>query len=216
MMRALLTLAVSMLVGCQMPALVSAVGQNIEREKKIEVLAKYAGLDNKRVAVMVKADMGTLYEHPSAIPNIALNLSQRLYENVPGITVLDPRVVMNFTYQRPSWGSMPLAQVAEELDVDRLVIVDIYEYRLNPPGNRWMWEGVCAAHVGVSERDGTDPDQMVDEWNVTGKFPPNPEATSREQLNETLIQNGLLSTFVRNVAWVFYDHIEDKYPDIRK
>lgn len=79
-----------------------------------------------------------------------------------------------------------------------------------------MWEGVCAAHVGVSERDGTDPDQMVDEWNVTGKFPPNPEATSREQLNETLIQNGLLSTFVRNVAWVFYDHIEDKYPDIRK
>ena len=70
--------------------------------------------------------------------------------------------------------------------------------------------------MGVSERDGTDPDQMVDEWNVTGKFPPNPEATSREQLNETLIQNGLLSTFVRNVAWVFYDHIEDKYPDIRK
>ena len=35
-------------------------------------------------------------------------------------------------------------------------------------------------------------------------------------LNETLIQNGLLATFVRNVAWVFYDHIEDKYPDIRK
>ena len=87
MMRAVLMLAVSMLVGCQMPALVSAVGQNIEREKKIEVLAKYAGLDNKRVAVMVKADMGTLYEHPSAIPNIALNLSQRLHENVPGITV---------------------------------------------------------------------------------------------------------------------------------
>ena len=41
MMRAVLMLAVSMLVGCQMPALVSAVGQNIEREKKIEVLAKY-------------------------------------------------------------------------------------------------------------------------------------------------------------------------------
>jgi len=205
----------ALLAGCQFPALISAVGQNIEREKKIEVLAKYAGLDNKRVAVLVKADMGTLYEHPTSMPNIAMNLSQRLHENVPGITVLDPRVVMNFTYQRPSWNSMPLAQVAEELDVDRLVIVDIYEFRLNPPGNRWMWEGVCAAHIGVAERDGIDPDQMVDEWNVMGKFPPQPEAT-REQLNQNMIQNGLLATFVRNSAWIFYDHIEDKYPDIRK
>ena len=90
MMRALLVAACCALAGCQVPALVSAVGQNIEREKKIEVLAKYAGLDNRRVAVLVKADMGTLYEHPTAIPNIALNLSQRLHENVPGITVLDP------------------------------------------------------------------------------------------------------------------------------
>ena len=70
--------------------------------------------------------------------------------------------------------------------------------------------------MGVAERDGVEPDQMVDEWNVIGKFPPNPEATAREQLNQTLIQNGLLATFVRNAAWVFYDHIEDKYPDIRK
>jgi hypothetical protein len=50
----------------------------------------------------------------------------------------------------------------------------------------------------------------------TRPFDRSAKATSREQLNETLIQNGLLSTFVRNVAWVFYDHIEDKYPDIRK
>jgi hypothetical protein len=201
--------------GCQVPALVSAVGHNIEREKKIEVLAKYAGLDNRSAAVLVKADMGTLYEHPTALPNIAVNLSQRLYENVPGIRVLDPRTVMNFQYQKPNWAAMPLGQIADELDVDRVVVVDIYEYRLHPPGNRWMWEGVAAAHVGVAERDGIDPDEMVDQWNVAAKFPPQ-EATARDQLNQTLVQNGLLSTFVRNTAWVFYDHIEDKYPDIRK
>ena len=201
--------------GCQVPALISAVGHNIEREKKIEVLARYAGLDNRSVAVLVKADMGTLYEHPTALPNIAVNLSQRLYENVPGIRVLDPRTVLNFQYQKPNWAAMPLGQIAEELDVDRVVVVDMYEYRLHPPGNRWMWEGVAAAHVGVAERDGIDPDEMVDQWNVAAKFPPQ-DAVAREQLNEMLVQNGLLSTFVRNAAWVFYDHIEDKYPDIRK
>ena len=203
------------LTGCQLPGIIGAVGHNIEREKKIEVLAKYPGLDNKRVAVMVKADMGVLYEHPTAIPNIAMNLSQRIHENVPGVTVLDPRTVLNFQYQRPSWAAMSMSDIAQELDVDRVVVVDIYEYRLHPPGNRWMWEGVAGAHVGVSERDGIDASEMVDQWNVIAKFPPQ-EGSTRDQLNPTLVQNGLMATFVRNVAWVFYDHIEDKYPDIRK
>jgi hypothetical protein len=215
MRGALAMLVLAALAGCQLPGIVGAVGQNIEREKKVEVLAKYAGLDNKRVAVMVKADMGVLYEHPTVAPNISANLAQRLFENVPGIKVLDPRTVMTFQYQRPSWGAMPLGQVAEELDVDRVVVVDIYEYRLNPPGNRWMWEAVCGAHIGVAERDGIEPDEMVDQWNVTAKFPPQ-EGTARDQLSQTLVQNGLLATFVRNAAWTFYDHIEDKYPDIRK
>jgi hypothetical protein len=214
-MRRLLPLLLAALAGCQVAGIMGAVGHNIEREKKIEVLAKYAGLDNRSVAVLVKADMGTLYEHPTAAPNIAMNVSQRLHENVPGVKVLDPRTVMNFQYQRPSWAAMPLGQIADELDVDRVVVIDIYEYRMHPPGNRWMWEAVCAAHVGVAERDGIDPDEMVEQWNVSAKFPPQ-EGTTRDQLNQTLVQNGLLSTFVRNAAWVFYDHIEDKYPDIRK
>jgi hypothetical protein len=213
--RALLVATTLVLAACQLPGIVGAIGHNIEREKKIEVLAKYTGLDNKRVAVMVKADMGVLYEHPTLMPNVSANLSQRLHENVSGIKVLDPRTVLNFQYQRPSWAAMPLGQVAEELDVDRIVVVDIYEYRLNPPGNRWMWEGVCGAHIGVVERDGLEPDEMIEQWNVTAKFPPQ-EGTARDQLSQVLVQNGLVSTFVRNAAWVFYDHIEDKYPDIRK
>ena len=122
--RALLVATTLVLAACQLPGIVGAIGHNIEREKKIEVLAKYTGLDNKRVAVMVKADMGVLYEHPTLMPNVSANLSQRLHENVSGIKVLDPRTVLNFQYQRPSWAAMPLGQVAEELDVDRIVVVD--------------------------------------------------------------------------------------------
>ncbi len=203
------------LAGCQLPGLIGAVGQNIEREKKVEVLAKYAGLENRRVAVLVKADMGTLYEHPNVVPNIAANLSQRIHDNVSGAKVLDPRTVLNFQYQKSSWAAMPLGKLAEELDVDRVVVVDIYEFRLNPPGNRWMWEGVCGAHIGVAERDGIEPDEPVEQWNVAAKFPPQ-EGTARDQLSPTLVQTGLMASFVQKAAWVFYDHIEDKYPDIRK
>ena len=208
-------LAIGALASCQVFGIASAIGQNIEREKKIEVLAKYAGLDNKRVAILVKADMGTVYEHPTAVPNISFNLAQRLQENIPGIKVMDPRVSMNFQHQTPNWSAQPLGQVAEELDVDRLVIIDLYEYRLTPPGNRYLWEGVAAGNIGVAERDGIDPDQTVDQWNVSAQFPLDAGVT-RESMPLSSVQTGLLATFIRNSAWVFYDHIEEKYPDTKK
>ena len=208
-------LAIGALASCQVFGIASAIGQNIEREKKIEVLAKYAGLDNKRVAILVKADMGTVYEHPTAVPNISFNLAQRLQENIPGIKVMDPRVSMNFQHQTPNWSAQPLGQVAEELDVDRLVIIDLYEYRLTTPGNRYLWEGVEAGNIGVAERDGIDPDQTVDQWNVSAQFPLDAGVT-RESMPLSSVQTGLLATFIRNSAWVFYDHIEEKYPDTKK
>ncbi|MSR34415.1 MAG: hypothetical protein EXS12_06410 [Phycisphaerales bacterium] len=202
-------------MSCQIIGVASAIGQNIEREKKIEVLAKYAGLDNKSVAILVKADMGTVYEHPTAVSNISFNLAQRLQENVPGIKMMDPRVCMNFQHQTPNWSAQPLGQIAEELDVDRLVILDLYEYRLNPAGNRYLWEGVAAGNIGVAERDGLDSDQTVDQWNVSAQFPLDAGVT-RETMSMAVVQRGLLTTFVRNSAWVFYDHIEEKYPDVKK
>ncbi len=208
-------IALGFISSCQVVGIASAIGQNIEREKKIEVLAKYAGLDNKRVAILVKADMGTVYEHPTAVPNISFNLAQRLQENVPGIKMLDPRVCMNFQHQTPNWSAQPLGQVAEELDVDRIVILDLYEYRLNPSGNRYLWEGVAAGNIGVAERDGLDSDQTVDQWNVSAQFPLDAGVT-REAMSMAVVQRGLLTTFVRNAAWVFYDHIEEKYPDVKK
>ena len=208
-------IALGFISSCQVFGIASAIGQNIERDKKIEVLAKYAGLDNKRVAILVKADMGTVYEHPTAVPNISVNLAQRLQENVPGIKMMNPLLCLNYQHQTPNWSAQPLGQVAEELDVDRLVIIDLYEYRLNPPGNRFLWDGVAAGNVGVAERDGLDADQTVDQWNVSAQFPLDAGVT-RESMPITLVQKGLLSAFVRNAAWVFFDHIEDKYPDTKK
>ena len=44
----------------------------------------------------------------------------------------------------------------------RIVYLDVYEYRLHPIGNSWIWEGLCAANVGVIEADSFDPDLFVE------------------------------------------------------
>lgn len=88
----------------------SAVGDNIESLKKIEVLAKYDGLENRTVAVLLQVDMQTAYEHPTAMANVALNLAFTIRKNVHGVRVLDPTVALAWQHQNPRGPRCPWAR----------------------------------------------------------------------------------------------------------
>ena len=198
--------------GCILVGLSSAIGANIEKQKQIEVLAKYRGLENKSVAVLAHSDQRTAYEFPTAIPNIVGNMVLILDKNVPGARVLDPRYSVTWMHQTPGWPTLPLADLAKELDVDRVIVIDIFEYRLNPEGNSFLWDGVAGANVSVVERDGIDPDSFAEEFQVISKFP-DMEGIGKAQAGPREIEIGLQKTFVDQVGFLFYDHVEEKYPD---
>ena len=107
---------------------------------------------------------------------------------------------------------MPYGDIAASLGVNRIVLIDIPEYRLNPPGNRWLWDGVCAATVNIIERDGIDPDMFADTFTVTSAFP-DVEGVDRTAASADQIETGLLADFVKRTAWLFHEHLEPKYPD---
>ncbi len=198
--------------GCIAAGIASAVGANIEKNKEIEVLAKYRGLENKSVAVLAHTDQRTAYEFPTAIPNVVGNVASELTQNVAGVRVMDPRYSITWMHQTPGWPTAPLADLANELDVDRVVVIDIYEYRLNPLGNSFLWDGVAGANIGIVERDGIDPDSYAEEFQVIAKFP-DMEGIGKAQAGAREIEIGLQKTFVDMVSYLFYDHIEAKYPD---
>ena len=198
--------------GCFVAQLAGAVGQNIERYKKIEVLAEYDGLIDKTCAVVVQCEPSILYENGSVYGTIAMNVSKRLQENVKGIKVLDFRQVMQWQYQTPSWSMLSYGEMAEELGVERVVFIELYEFRLHPAGNSYLWDGACAATLGVIEEDGWDPDSFAKTWEIESS-----SQTSRvsgvKAPTAAQIQMGLMAKFVDETSWVFYRHIEDKYPD---
>lgn len=198
--------------GCAILNIAGAVANETERNKKIEVLAEYEGLENKTVAVLVHADAATLFEYPNVTLDVAGNVALRIRENVRGVSLLPPAAVIQWQYQTPAWTTLPYGQIADELGVDRVVVVDIYEFRLNPPGNQYIWEGAAAATVGIVERDGLDPDAFSSTYDVRTQFPTQ-EGLTRENLSGQAVLTGLLTKFVQKSAWLFYTHIEDKYPD---
>ena len=208
----LIALAGSTLAGCEAAYLLGGMAQNFDYSKQIEVLSKYDGLENQSVAVIVQSDMATMYEHPDLEYSIAIGIAGRIQKEVPGVKVVDPRRVHTWKFRTPQWSSMPMGEIATQLDVDRLVHVDIYEYRLHPPGNRYLWDGVCAANVGVIERGGYDPDTFVDSFNVESRYP-DLEGVGRENASPSQIQSGVLVPFEQRTAWLFHTHLEPKHPD---
>ncbi|MSQ90203.1 MAG: hypothetical protein EXS01_02250 [Phycisphaerales bacterium] len=200
------------LSGCIAAGIAAAIGSNIEKGKQIEVLAKYRGLENKSVAVLAHTDMRTAYEYPTALTNVVGNVANFLSKHVDGIRLMDPRYSVAWMHQTPGWPTSPLADLTKELDVDRVIVIDIYEYRLNPEGNSFMWDGVVGANIGIVERDGIDPDSYAEEFQIISKFP-DMEGIGKAQAGPHEIEIGLQKTFVDDLTFLFYDHIEDKYPD---
>ena len=190
---------------------VGAIGQQIERGKKLEVPAAYDGLEGRTCAVIVNADYATLVEHPSVVKNITANVAVRIAKHVKDATVLPPATVLTWQYKTPQWRAMPYGEVAKELGVDRLVYIDVYEYRLNPTGNSYLWDGVAGANIGIIETDGLAPDEFVYSTNIVSKFP-DKEGVGKESARREDIERGLLTLFTSRTSWIFYDHIEDKYP----
>lgn len=202
----------ALLSGCVLAKAVGGALQNEEYQKKIEVLPKYNDLSGQRVAVLVDADLGTLYDYPDLIAQITGGVSVRISAHVPNVEMLNPDSVMRWQYKTPMWNAMPYGDIAKSLKADRVIYIDVYEYRLNPPGNRYLWEGVCAANIHIIERDFLDPDMFADSFEVTAEFP-TISHVDRNSATQQAIETGVLYSFVQRVSWLFYTHLEPKYPD---
>ncbi len=197
--------------GCAVFGLAGAMGQSFETQKLIEVAAEYEGLRDSTVAVVVNVGLDIRWSSPTLATDVTNFVSRQLAANVPGVQVVNPAAVLAWQYRTAQWDALPYGEVAEQLGVDRVVYIDIYEYRLHPPGNRYLWEGVCAATVGVIERDGFDVDSFVDAFEVQASFP-DVDGVGRDQMAESAVATGLKSKFITRVAWLFYKHEEPKYP----
>ena len=88
-------------------------------------------------------------------------------------------------------------------------MIDLIEYRLNPPGNRFLWEGYALATVNVYEADGFDPDGPAAIIDLEVAFPDVAQLT-RAEASADQIELGLLNKFIKEAGF-FYPHWEAKF-----
>lgn len=206
-MAAVLAGAGVTLGGCALGAMIGGMAANAEREGSHQVKARYSGLTGKSFAVVVAADRSIQADYPELIPRLAEQIAVRLADNAGAKAFVAPGSVLEYQYNHPRWVTMTHGQLAEALGVERLVFVDMVAYRLNDPGNRYLWSGAAAGTVSVCEADGSFPDEPAFSQPIKVAFP-DKKGMGPSDMPRIAVHTELSRRFADRAAWLFFSHEE--------
>ena len=196
----LLLLAALLLPACNLPT---------TGAKTYNVKQQYAGLDNRSVAVLVASGEYIDFNYPNVRDQLTREISQRIATNVPGVKLTDPDQVLKFQEDNPYWTARAPAELIRALNVQRLVIVEVGEYRTHEPGDRHILRGVVTGNVNVLEAESPNPNNFALIRPLRAAFPEESRSKigySRETLSESMVETEARRRFAEDAAGLFYDH----------
>lgn len=192
---------------CVVGALVGGMAESARRTGKTTISAEYTGLQDKSFAVVCVADRAVQAEEPGLVARIVTRVNERLALNAGASHFIRSDDLLATLYNAPQWSAMSPGDVAEMLGVERLVWIEVLEYRLHEPGNRHVWDGVLLASVRVYESDSGLPNDPMFERQILVRFPDS-SGYLEEEIPAAAVSTELSNRLVNRAAWLFYEHDE--------
>ncbi|XAM00489.1 hypothetical protein OT109_03675 [Phycisphaeraceae bacterium D3-23] len=185
----------------------AACHESVHDPKTYDREAQYLGLNDKSVAVIIAMSDQTQYKFPDARQQLAREITRRIAISVPGVDVVNPDTIIRWQGENPYWNARPPSKLIEALNVDRVVMVEIGEYRMTDPGDTNIKRGVISGNINVIEADALDPDNYAFTQTIRLSFPD--EFRTRVGLAAASlddIRTITVSRFTEDTAGLFYDH----------
>lgn len=208
----LVALAAGLLIslsGCNLVAPIGGVMENIKRDTPVEVLAEYEGLSGKSFAVVVLADRVIQAEYPEVVARLTIEIAERLKKETTASAYVPGKRMLQYQFDNPRWVSLSPGELGKSLGVQRVVYVELLDYRLNDPGNAYLWKGIARATVGVAEVDGAAPDDLILRKPLSVRFPDD-DGYGQQDMQRVFVNTELSRRMIDRVSWLFYKH-EEKY-----
>ncbi|MGH7245078.1 MAG: hypothetical protein ACREJD_16805 [Phycisphaerales bacterium] len=201
--------------GCAIPALIGGMAESYKKTSTHEVKPETNVLDGKSFAVLVTADRSIEEVAPGLSVTLVSRITQALADtrSDSGTTgVVPPSMVIQYMYDHPGWRAKSMEDLAKDLGgVQRLIFVEVSEFRTNEPGNKYIYDGVAAGSVAVVEADSKLADFYSFERTILVKFP-DEQGRRPEEIPEGAVRTELMRRFVDRVVWPFMTHQEPYYP----
>ncbi|MCB9844393.1 MAG: hypothetical protein H6811_00185 [Phycisphaeraceae bacterium] len=196
------------LAGCVIPAMYAMAARTYEENTPRKVSGEYDGLAERSFAVVVTSERSLQLEFPSLVPEVSARVSQLIAEGGTASGYVPAEEVLRYQTQNPSWFAMTRADLAQALGgVERLVLIEISDFRLREPGNRHLWEGVASGRVAVIEADGPLSEEYAFERVVRVGFP-DKSGYGPDDFGPSLVASVLAQRFSNRAGWLFFNHEE--------
>lgn len=195
------------LPGCAVGALVGGMAESARRTGSTMFPPEYDGLVGKSYAVIVSADRIIEADHSGITARLMQIIDRDIHANAGATHHIPPARLLSFLYSNPQWQALPRGELGELLGVERLVVIELVEYRLHEPGNRYTWDGLASGVVEVYEIDSGLPDDPAFEHSIAVGFPDR-RGVLAEELPQTFVTSELSRRFGQRSAWLFYAHEE--------
>lgn len=196
--------------GCIVGAAIGGMAASYEATGSSLVFAEYQGLQDKTYAVIVTAPRSIQGEYPRLVSSLTNAISNRLAASNDAVLaagfVPGPRV-LEFQYTTPQWTAWSYEELLEHFQVDRLIVVDLYEFRLREPGNRYVWNGMVSSRVGVLEAESGAGNEFMFTRELRIRYPDDGGYTAAD-FTEAHVEASLKDRFANRVSWLFFDHEE--------
>ncbi|MFM9994401.1 MAG: hypothetical protein ACKVU4_01225 [Phycisphaerales bacterium] len=193
--------------GCQIFGFFAAANAEYQKTKPRDIDAVYDGLKGKTFAVVVAADRMVQASYPGVVEEITARVSERLAKNTDRSGWIPPEKLLAHLYSNPRWVAMPRGELARELGVDRLILIELTEFRLHEPGNQYTWDGAASGTVAVIEGESAMPDEFVFQRAVRVKYPDGTAFTPTDVAGSA-VASVLVQRFTDRASWLFYTHKE--------
>lgn len=193
--------------GCAVGALVGGMADSAHRAGSHDVEAEYTELQGRSFAAVVAADRATQARFSTLAAELTGRINTRIAEAAGASGWVPPDQIVAYLNNNPSWPAWPRDRLIEEFGVDRLIVIDLAEFRLYEVGNQHLWDGLAHGTVSVFEADSASPDFEAFAREIRVAFPDQPGYGPGE-LPEAAVATELLRRFVDRTVWLFHDHEE--------
>ena len=192
---------------CAVVGIIGAFADAAEDVGSTTFPAEYDGIDDHSYAVIIAVDRVVEADNPGITTRLTQEIDERLRANTTATAHIPSGRLLSTLYADPSWKALPRGELGEKLGVERLVVVEVIEYRLHEPGNRYTYDGVASGIVEVYEIDSALPDDPMFDRTIAVAFPDR-SGLLEDEIPVEAVTSELSRRFAERTAWLFYTHTE--------
>ena len=171
----------------------------------------YANLDNQRVAMIIHSPE-TLHI-PSQLAQLQRLIARDLGQSVEGVELVDPEFVHAYVRNHPHWIATPPSQLLRTFEADRLLLIQVEEFQIRPPGNAYQLQGRAVANIRVLEAADEgfrgDPDRYAYTQQLISRFPRGEPVPATDPGAAERLETGLLMDISRRISSCFEVSVQD-------